>query len=134
MARKVVDIALLELAVPGTARLELQEVMSFDLTTTNAGAEAVKTMRRKRRSIGFKRGVPDFEVDLEVKPVNPPETDWEELERLGTLFRMFYEENEGGRRFTLTDCLVTEVSKTFNADGEATKAVKILATNHRLEL
>ncbi len=134
MARSVVDIALLEVAVPGSARVELQETMSFDLTVTNAGAESVKTMRRKRRSIGFKRGVPDFEVDLEVKPVNPPEVDWEELERLGTLFRMFYEENEGGRRFTLTDCLVTEVSKTFNADGEATKAVKILATNHRLEL
>lgn len=134
MARNVVDIALLEVAVPGTARVELQEVMSFDVTATNAGAEAVKTMRRKRRSIGFKRGVPDFEIDLEVKPVNPPEVDWQELERLGTLFRMFYEENEGGRRFRITDALATEVSKTFNADGEATLAVKILATDHRLEL
>jgi hypothetical protein len=134
MARNVVDLILLEVAVPGSQRVDLQEVMSFDVTQTNAGAEAVKTMRQKRRAIGFKRGVPDFEIDMEVKPVTPPEVDWGELERKGTLFSMFYEENSGGRRFRLTDCLVTEVGKTGNAEGEVTQTVKILALDHRLEL
>jgi hypothetical protein len=130
MARDVVDIALLRISVPNGPNIELQEVMTFDITETDPGAEAVKTMRRKRRSIGFKRGVPEFEVDLEVKPVNPPEVDYLDLEQKGTLFQMFYEENAGGKRFTLNDCLVTEVGKTFNAEGEATLTIKILVLDH----
>ena len=130
MARDIVDIALMEISVPGGPNLELQEVMSFDITETDAGAEAVKTMRRARRSIGFKRGIPDFEIDLEIKPVNPPEVDYKVLQEDGTLFQLAYEENDGGRKFLIIDCIVTEVSKTRNSEGEATNTVKILALDH----
>ena len=129
MGREVVDIALLEVET-AAGSVVLQEVMTFDLTETDPGAEVVKTMRRSRRGIGFKRGVPDFEVDLEVKPVNPPEVDWLSLKQSGELIQMFYEDNDGGQRFQVRDCLVTEVSRTRNAEGEATDSIKILALDH----
>ena len=129
MARDIVDIALIEL--DGT---ELQEIVSFDITETDPGAEVVTTMRRARRGLGFKQGVPTFEIDLEVKMVNPPEIDWLALKQDRTLFLLAYEENDGGQRFSIEDCLVTEVSKGFNSDGEATQSVKILALDHRKDL
>ena len=134
-ARQVVDIALLEIGLPTSfgGNIEMNEVMDFGITETDAGAEAVKTMRRSKRSIGFKKGVPDYEVDLEVKPVIGQEVPWERLRISGTLFKMFYEEGDGGEKFRLTDCLVTEISKSFNADGEATKSIKILALDHKPE-
>ncbi len=134
-ARQVVDIALLELGLPEQfgGNIELNEIMDFGITETDAGAEAVKTMRRSKRSIGFKKGVPDYEVDLEVKPVVGQEVPWEDLRIAGTLFPMFYTEGDGGQKFVVRDCLVTEISKSFNADGEATKSIKILALDHKPE-
>ncbi|KKM84772.1 hypothetical protein LCGC14_1295790 [marine sediment metagenome] len=136
MAREVVDVAFVEVSIPTgpqSGNTELQELMSIDIDETDPGAEAVKTMRRRRRAIGFKRGVPEFELSLEVKPVNPPEINWLGLKQQGTLFQLFYEENDGGQRFTVEDCLVTEVSKTRNAEGEATDTITVLALDHRLD-
>jgi hypothetical protein len=128
-ARNVVDVALIEVGL-STGNVLLQEVMSFDISETDAGAEAVKTMRASKRAIGFKQGVPDFEVDIEVKPVVGAEVDWLGLRQSGEIFKIFYSENEGGAKFRLVDGLVTEVGKSFNADGEATQTVKILFLDH----
>jgi hypothetical protein len=128
-ARTVVDIALLDVALP-TGNVRLQEVMSFEINETDPGAEAVKTMRQKRRAIGVKHGVPDFEITLEVKPVVGQEVDWLKLKRDGTYFNIYYEENDGGQRFRVEDCVVTEVQKSFNAEGEATQSVNMIALDH----
>ena len=129
MARDVVDIAFLE-ADLASGNVELEEAMSFEVNETDPGAEAVKTMRRARRSIGFKQGVPEYEATLEVKPVNPPEVDWLSLRQSQEIFQIFYQESDEGDTFHVVDCLVTEVAKSFNADGEATLNVTILALNH----
>lgn len=126
MSRDVIDIALLRIN-----GVELQEVSSFDITETDAGAETVKTMRRSRVAIGHKKGVSEFEISLEVMPVNPPEVDYLALKQANTQFPIIYQENVDGPSFQCVDCRVTEVNKTFNADGEATLSVTILALNHR---
>lgn len=136
MAREVVDEALVEISIPNgpqAGNVELQELMSFDIDETDPGAEVVKTMRRRRRGIGIKRGIPEFELSLEVKPVNPPEVDYLQLKQSRRFFQLFYEENDGGRRFVVEDCQVTEVSKTRNAEGEATDTITIIALDHRLD-
>lgn len=125
MARSVVDIALIELNGK-----ELYSVVSMDIQMTDPGAEPVVTMRRRRRAIGYKSGVPTFEIDVEAKLMSPPEVDWNGLWRSGKLSLIAYEENEDGERYHLVDCRVTEVSKSFNADGEATQKIKILALDH----
>lgn len=131
-ARDVVDIALLEVAI-AAGNVELEEVESFTIGDTDAGAETVKTMRRNRTAIGFKSGVSEFEITVEVMPVVGQEVDWFELKTSKEIFKMFYEENDGGQRFVVADCRVTEISKSFNADGEATLSITILALSHKKE-
>lgn len=133
MAREIVDIALVEIDVPQGPNLELNEMSELTIGDTDPGAAPVKAMRRARRSIGFKRGVPEFEIGLEIMPVNPPEVDYRALKAAGTIFQIYYEENDGGQRFQIQDCLVSSVEKTRNAEGEATNSVTILALDHFLE-
>ena len=126
-ARNVIDIALLQIN-----GVDVQEVSSFEMTETDP-TEAVNTMRRTRRAIGYRRGVPTFEIDLEVMMVQNPEINYLALKQANSIFPIFYEENAQGTRFELSDCTVTETSKSFNADGEAVMSVKILALDHREE-
>jgi|GEM_PF-2334138 len=128
MAREVVDIAIIELD-----GREVQSIVSLDITQSNPNAEAVPTMRRKRRAIGYKRGVPEFRVRIEAKELVPPEIDWYGLERTGKLFLIAYEENEDGNRFHLQDCLVIEVNKSHNANGESVINAELLALDHKPE-
>lgn len=132
MSRDIVDLVLLEVGLPQEfgGNIELQEVESFEVSETDPGAEVVKTIRRSRRAIGHKSGVPDFEVTLEVMKVNPPEVDWLGLKQAEIEFDIYYEENDGGQRYQLRDCKVIEVGKSANADGEVTESVSILALDH----
>lgn len=130
--RDIVDIALLEVGL-SSGNVALNEVKDFAIDDTDPGAEVVKTMTPDRRGIGFKKGVPDFEITLTVMQTREPEVDWLGLRQSGEIFKMFYEENLGGNRYKIDACRVSEVGKSFNADGEAELSVKILALDHTLE-
>lgn len=130
--RGVVDVALLEVGL-SSGNVSLREIKDFSIDDTDPGAEVVKTMTPDKRGIGFKRGVPDFEVSMTVMPTREPEVDWLRLRRTGETFDMYYEENLGGNRFRVSTCTVVEASKSFNADGEAELTLKILALDHETE-
>jgi hypothetical protein len=130
--RGIVDIALLEVGL-SSGNVSLREVSDFTVDDTDSGAKVVKTMTPEKRGIGFTTSVPDFEISLTVMPTVNPEVDWLALRESGETFNMFYEENLLGRRFVIQTAKVTEVSKSFNADGEAELTVKILALNHKLQ-
>jgi hypothetical protein len=129
VAREVIEIAFI--SINGQ---ELQTVMSLDISDTDPGAEVVKTMRRNRKALGHKSGVSDYEIDLEVKAINPPEIDWHGLKRAKTEFLLVYEENDGGLRYRCEDSKITEVGKGHNADGESIYRVKILCLDHYPEI
>jgi hypothetical protein len=129
MGREVIEIAFIE--IDGQ---ELQTVMSIDVSDTDPGAEVVKTMRRNRKALGHKSGVSDYELDLEVKPINPPELDWHGLKRNKTQFLLVYEENDGGLRYRCEGSKITEVGKGHNADGESVYRIKILCLGHEPEI
>jgi hypothetical protein len=127
MARDIVDIALVEINSTSQGSKELDTVVEMSVGVTDS-VSAVKTMRRKRRPLGYQTGVPDFSVDLTVVLLRgTPEVDWRALQRSKEKFALTYEESEGGKRFTLVDCIVTEVSKPFAESGEMRASVKLLA-------
>lgn len=129
MAREVIEIAFIE--IDGQ---ELQTITSIDISDTDPGAEAVKTMRRNRKALGHKSGVSDYEIDLEAKAIFPAEFDWHAYKRAKTEFLMVYEENDGGTRYRCEDCKITEVGKGHNADGESAYRIKIIALDHYPEI
>ena len=112
----------------------LDTVVSFDLSDSDPGAETVKTMRRSRTALGFKSGVSDYEIGLEVKAIYPAEIDWHGYKRDKAEFLLVYEENDDGQRFRCPGCRITEVSKKHGADGDSTYSVKILALDHVAEI
>lgn len=133
MARDVVDIALVEINAPSVGSKELSTVVSFNVSKTDPKT-AVKTMNRRRRAIGFTRGVPDFSVDMEVILLaGEPEVDWDDLQQKGEVFSMTYERGEDGQRRTLVDCTVGDISEPYSEGGETKQSVKLLALDERAE-
>lgn len=133
MARDIVEIALVEIASASQGSKELETVVGMTPNSTDPAAP-VKTMTRKRRAIGYQSGVPDFSFDLEVViPMGTPEVDWWHLQRTREKFLLMWEENEGGKRWSAIDCIVTDISKPFSERGETKATVKILALDVKPE-
>jgi hypothetical protein len=136
MGRNVIDIAYTELDAPSTGQLELQTAMELEIDDTDPGAGVVKTMRRSRKAIGHKSGVPEYTATLKVAQTVPPEVDWFALKRTKELVQLLYEEaagNQAGDRYTLEDGRVTEIKRSFTQEGEAAYDVTILFLGHERE-
>jgi len=133
MSQKIVDIALVEITSASQGNKELDTVVSMTVNAPDPKTP-VKVMRRKRRAIGYMRGVPEFSVDLEVVLLEgDPEVDWDYLKRSGEEFLITYEENEGGKRYSLIDCVVNDFTKPFAESGETKASVKITALDQKPE-
>ena len=131
MSKNVVDIAYVE--IEGQ---ELETIMTININDTDPNAEVVKTIRRKRRGIGYRKGVPEFEVEIEAVDTIPAEFNWFAKKRAQTELLLVYEEAAGallGKRFRLEDLLITEVGKEFNAEGTAILKIRCLALDHQEE-
>lgn len=128
MAREIVDISLLELDGQ-----ELETVRSFSITKADPKTP-VKTMRRKRRALGYQRGVPDYSADLEVVLLaGDPEVDWDALQKSGQRFLIAYERGIDGQRRNLVDCIVDEITEPYDEGGETRVTVRVLALDERPE-
>lgn len=120
MGRKIVDIAVVELN--GT---ELQTVRSLSISKSDAKT-AVKTMRRKRRALGFTRGVPDYSATVEaVLPMGDLEVDWDALQKSGEEFTLTYERGIDGKRRSLIDCIVSEITEPYDEGGETRVSITL---------
>jgi len=132
MAREIVDIAHPEISSSGVSK-ELDTVVSLSLTERNPKT-AVKTMNRRRRALGFTRGVKEIEIELTVVvPFGTPDVDWDALSDSAEEFLLSWEEGDGGRRRSAIDCVVTETSSPFSEDGELRKTVSLMALDLRSE-
>lgn len=136
MGRNVIDIAHVELDAPSIGRKELQTVMELEIDDTDPGADVVITMRRSRKALGHKSGVPRFTATIKVAQTVPPEVDWFALKRTKETIQMLYEEaagNQAGDRYNLEDGRVTEIKRSFTAEGEAAYDVTVLFLGHEQE-
>lgn len=136
MARNVVDIMWIDVRSPSIGHVELETVMEFSVTDSDGNAEAVPTLRRNRVAIGHKTGVPTYEIELKIKQTVPPEVDWYSIKRRRELVQFLYQEAAGrlpGDRYVVDDCLLTEISRSANPDGEVDMSVKFIPLDHRKE-
>src|SRR5687767_13801474 len=107
MPLEIVDRALVQITYSGGNK-ELDTVTSITVNEPDPKTP-VETMNRKRRAIGYTRGVPKFSADMEVAVLaGDPDVDWRELKSAAETFLLTYEE-EGGKRFSLVDCTVDEI-------------------------
>ena len=124
MAREVVSQTLPE--------LDGRQMWTVDKVTLKRTFKKtpVNTMNPKGRAIGFFRAIPEFSADLEVvyEAANP-EVDWKKLQREHTSFLLTCP--QGGKRTSLVDCEVEEVSEPFDSNGETKIAVTIKALDER---
>lgn len=128
MSRDLVDIALVELNGQ-----ELQTVRGGTFTKNDPKAP-VKTMRRKRRAIGYTRGVPDYTVSLECTQLfGDPEVDWDALQKSGDEFLLVIEKAIDGKRRQFIDCVVDDISEPYDSDGESRITVSIKALDEKPE-
>ena len=128
MSRTVVDIAPFELN-----GVELQTVKQLSINRSNEGKESVKTMRRGRRPIGFKKGAKICTYTLQVVQLSPPEVDWHQKFDDDEEFLGVYEENENGNRYHLVDSQILSIGSTYQVDGETVYDVECEALDHKRE-
>jgi hypothetical protein len=133
MGVSLVDIALVEINSSVTGSLEMTTLTQFNVTK-NDPKTPVKTMNRRRRAIGYTRGVPEFQVEIECAlEFGSPEVDWDELQKSGELFLLAYERGDSGERRNLRDCVVADVSEPYTAEGETRMSVTIMALDEKGE-
>jgi hypothetical protein len=128
MSRELVDIAIVELNGQ-----ELQTVREMTVGKPDTQTP-VKTMTRKRRAIGYTRGIPDYNVSLECAQLaGRPEVDWDRLKETGERFLLVYEKAVDGVRRQLIDCVVDDISEPYSAEGESRITVSIKALDEKSE-
>jgi len=125
MARDYIDIVYVE-----ANGQELDDVTSVEVSDTRPNAEALHTMNRRRKALGYKKGNRAIEVNIETRIRNPREFDWHALYRAGTLFPVAYEESASGTKWVLQDLLITEITPSHNSDGESMERIRCLALDH----
>jgi hypothetical protein len=136
MARNVIDFSYIEIDAPSTGRKELETCMEMEIETTDPSAGTVKTLRRLKKPIGHKSGIPDHTLTLKVAQTIPGEVDWFALWRSQELVQITYEEaagNVAGDRYFAEDCRVTEIKRGFTSEGEASYDVSLLPLHHDKE-
>jgi hypothetical protein len=130
MSLPVVDLAPVTMTYSGGAK-ELRTVVEVTVDIKDPKAP-VKTMNRARRSIGFTRGVPEIDLTLSVVDlVGNPEVDWTAILMSGEEFMFTYETGIGGKRQTVSPCVISEISKPFKEDGIVRYSVKMIGIDHR---
>jgi hypothetical protein len=126
MGRKIVDIAVVELNGQ-----ELQTVRSLSVNKADPKT-AVKVMRRLRRALGFTRGVPDYTASLEVVLLHGDlEVDWDALQKSGEEFTITYERGIDGKRRSLIDCVVGDITEPYDEGGETRVSVSLVFLDER---
>jgi hypothetical protein len=86
----------------------------------STGRKLVKTMNKTGKAAGFVGGVAQYDLTIVVVvPVNGDEPDWENM--VGA--KLTREPIGGGKRVSYLDCFSTDVSESFEVDGESRRTI-----------
>jgi len=114
--------------------LEIAEVVDIS-ESTEMDSEVVKTMSRRNRGYGVRRGVPHWQLELSVIVPTTGEYDWDSGFTSGVeLSCVVQYARQGDRnasafgpRYRYDRCTITSVGATANAGGEVTRSVTMMA-------
>jgi len=95
---------------------ELDTIVEIDIKKSDKKTP-VKTLRRARRALGYFRGVPDFNGTMKVVYLADPEVDWDTLMDTAEQVQLTYEKL-GGKRRTLVDLVIDDISEPYKESGE----------------
>jgi hypothetical protein len=123
-------------ALPEIDGKQLRQVAEVSVNINNGDTKVVKTMNADNVPVGYTDGVTDVDFDLKVVVTNPPETDWEDLQRNRREFLFTYmqiDASGGGRRFGCVRSRVIKIGKPFSQNGEFMQSISLLCLQHRPE-
>ena len=129
MSNDFVDIALVEVERPGKSIQELFDVVDISVDTT-VNRALVKSMNRRRKGRGYRRGVKEVTGTLTVNKAVSPEFPWETVLDLDEIMQVYYDEAEDGRRFHLEDFIVGDIGTEASEEGESQLKISFLALDH----
>lgn len=105
----------------------LEDVSDLSISTPK-NRTAVKTMNRLNRVRGHRSGPAEVTATMTVQKELVPVADLYQLWHDDEVFLFSFEEGPGdGERFQLPGCMIDDISRSYNADGEATLEVSLVA-------
>src|SRR6266498_3432104 len=116
MSRQYVDVILTSLNSPLLGQIRLNDAAKLS-TKQEATRTAVKTMNRQRTARGYRSGTKTYSGQLTMEVQMPPEVDWALLFLADDEFLLTYEMGDGGQRFQLVDCIISNVDTEGDEDG-----------------
>jgi hypothetical protein len=130
--KDIVERAIVTIKARSLGVIELQSVAEFTVNLRDPKA-AVKTMTRKRRVLGYTRGIPEHSASMTVALfATDEEVNWAALQESGEYFTLIYQENNGNR-YACIDCLIGDVSKPYRESGETRATIDIVMCDHKAE-
>lgn len=104
----------------------------------DSSLEPVDTLSPTRRSLGYKTGIPKYEISVRHKITVPTrEIDYHALQRNSTEFDMAWVEISGqtglGTKFYARGCRVSSVENSYSTDGDSADDVTIMALDAGVE-
>lgn len=107
----------------------LEDVQEFSVEGPH-GLTPVKTMNRLNRVRGHRGGPSEITASMTVPRELVPEADLFALWRSREVFLLSFEEVGGtgeGARFQMPGTMIDNISRSYNAEGEATLEVSLVA-------
>jgi hypothetical protein len=132
VSREYADVILTSINSPLLGQRRLDDAAKLTVTQ-EATRTPVKTMNRRRTARGFRSGTKTYTAQLQVEIQLTPEVDWSLLFQTSDQFLLTYELGDGGNRWQLADCIISNISTEGDEDGGLQMTVDLLALDHRLE-
>ncbi len=93
-------------------------------TRQSTGRRLVKTMNKTGNAAGFTKGVTQYDLTVVVVvPTDGNEPSWADLEGA----KLTQEPIAGGKRVSYLDCFSTDVSESYEVEGEARRTIQLHA-------
>jgi hypothetical protein len=90
----------------------------------STGRKLVKTMSKTGNAAGFVKGVKQYDLTVVVVvPADGNEPKWADLEGA----KLTQEPIAGGQRVSYLDCFSTDVSESYEVEGEARRTIQLHA-------
>lgn len=102
---------------------ELPDAIKLDVQPQR-DSKPIKTMNRRDRPRGHSKGQPHWELSLEVAVPVAGEYAWREKYREGLEHTVVVDE-AGVHRVRYNGVLITDVSSTYQAEGETRRTIKL---------
>lgn len=128
MSGPFIDIALVKIETLADSK-RLFDVRGIDVSTTKE-TTAVACMNQRRVARGWTRKTKAVEATIRIALSSTPEVEWEDLLDSDEEFTISFQRGPGGQTRQLVGCIVDDVGEAYEADGEPTFDVHVMALDN----